>query len=141
MEAGYDIRPAQELLGHQEVSTMVVDTHVLNRVGLGVQSPMELRRRRVGRVVRLARESAMDRSDGEAERVLPPNAGNGSSGIDSPAVSPEQVEQASPVRGNRRLRMVIGTRSAAGSCRVGEAEADLEWRGLLRREDASRSGC
>ena len=141
MEAGYDICAVQELLGHQDVSTTVVDTHVLKRVGLGVRSPVELRVRPLGRATRLACQSAMDRGEQEAERGLPPDAGNGSSGIDSRAVSPEQVVQATPVRGNRRQGKVIGTGCEAWACRVGEAETDLEWRGPLRREEASRSGC
>jgi site-specific recombinase XerD len=41
LEDGYDIRTIQELLGHRDVKTTMIDTHVLNRGGQGVYSPID----------------------------------------------------------------------------------------------------
>ena len=41
LEDGYDIRTVQKLLGHKGRKTAMIYTHVLNRVGRGVRSPLD----------------------------------------------------------------------------------------------------
>lgn len=42
IDSGYDIRTVQELLGHSSVQTTMIYTHVLNRGGIGVISPIDV---------------------------------------------------------------------------------------------------
>ena len=42
IEAGYDIRTVQELMGHKDVKTTMIYTHVLKRPGIAVRSPLDL---------------------------------------------------------------------------------------------------
>ena len=41
LQGGYDIRTVQELLGHKDVTTTMIYTHVLNKGGRGVSSPLD----------------------------------------------------------------------------------------------------
>jgi site-specific recombinase XerD len=41
LQGGYDIRTVQELLGHNDVRTTMIYTHVMNRGGKGVRSPFD----------------------------------------------------------------------------------------------------
>ena len=42
LAGGYDIRTVQELLGHSDVATTMIYTHVLNKGGKGVSSPLDI---------------------------------------------------------------------------------------------------
>ena len=61
IEAGSDIRTVQELLGHKNVRTTMIYTHVLNKGGLGVQSPADFLTAPQDNALRVNMQSTQDK--------------------------------------------------------------------------------
>ena len=61
IEASYDIGTVQKLLGHKDIRTTMIYTHVLNKGGLGVQSPADFLTAPQDNTLRVNMQSTQDK--------------------------------------------------------------------------------